>query len=146
MRISMVGVLVAILLAFDSPVSAQISVIQGSDGSSGTVTDLGNGFRVYSDSHGNTGTILDLSDGRQSYQFSSPEGRGQSGTIWNLGPSAGSTPSVPPQNSTSPYSLPSKPYGPLVTPSQPSAPAAPMTPGPSFGNPGGGTWGSAGGR
>ncbi len=146
MRISMVGVLMGILLAFGSPVSAQISIIQGNDGSSGTVTDLGNGFRVYSDAHGNTGTIQDLGGGLQSYQFSSSEGRGQSGTILNLGPSVGSTPSTPPQNSTSPYSLSSKPYGPLVTPSQPSAPAAPMTPGPSFGNPGGGTWGSVGSR
>ncbi|MGH7166508.1 MAG: hypothetical protein ACREIS_13405 [Nitrospiraceae bacterium] len=146
MRISMVGVLAGILLALGSPVSAQISIIQGSDGSSGTVTDLGNGFWVYSDSHGNTGTILDLGGGLQSYQFSSPEGRGQSGTILNLGSPADSTPSRPPQNSTSPYSLPSKPYGPLVTPSQPSAPTAPMTPGASFGSPVGGTWGSVGSR
>ncbi|MGH7166821.1 MAG: hypothetical protein ACREIS_14985 [Nitrospiraceae bacterium] len=143
MRISMVGVLVGILLAFGNPVGAQISIIQGSDGTSGTVTDLGNGFRIYSDSHGNTGTILDLGGGIQSYQFSSPEGRGQSGTILNLGPPAGSGPPTPPQHSTSPYPLPYKPYGPLVTPSQPSAP---MTPGPSFGNPGGGTWGNVGGR
>jgi hypothetical protein len=135
-----------ILLASGSPVSAQISIIQGNGGTSGTVTDLGNGFRIYSDSHGNTGTIQDLGGGLQSYQFSSAEGRGRSGTILNLGPSVGSTPSTPPQNSTSPYSLSSKPYGPLVTPSQPRTPTAPVGSGTSFGNPGSATWGSAGSR
>ena len=56
---------------------AQISVFQGSDGTSGTVVDLGNGFRTYSDSHGNTGTIIDLGSGFQTYQFTSPESGSQ---------------------------------------------------------------------
>ncbi len=125
MRISIVGMLVGILLVSGSLAGAQSGIVRGSDGASGTVTEAGTGLRIYSDSHGNAGTIQELNGGMQPYQFSSPDGRVPSGAILNLGPAVGSGPSTAPQHSTPPYSLHSKPYGPLVTPSLPDAPTAP---------------------
>src|SRR5574341_1537316 len=55
-------------------VSAQISVFQSSDGTTGTITHLGDSFSIYSDSHGNTGTITNLGGGFQSYSFTNPQG------------------------------------------------------------------------
>jgi len=146
MRISLVGALMGVLLTFGSPVIAQMSVPQGRDGTNGTVTGLGHGSRISSDSHGNAGTIQELNGGMQPYQSSSPEGPGRPGTFSSLTPSGGSVPSTPPQNSTSPYSLSSKPHGPLVTPSQPSSPTAPVGSRTTVGAPGAATWGSAGSR
>ena len=47
---------------------------QGSDGTSGTWMELGNGLGAYQDSRGNTGTSFDLGSGMRSYQFRSPQG------------------------------------------------------------------------
>ncbi|MGH7229022.1 MAG: hypothetical protein ACREIH_07365, partial [Nitrospiraceae bacterium] len=94
MRQLVLGIIVGGLLTAGNG-WAQISVIQGSDGTSGTIVDLGNGFRTYSDSHGNMGTIMDLGGGFQTYQFSSPQGGSQSGTITTFGsptPPSGITP------------------------------------------------------
>ncbi len=52
-----------VLLSAGTAYAQGISSIQGSDGTSGTVMELGNGFRTYSDSHGNMGTIMDLGGG-----------------------------------------------------------------------------------
>lgn len=103
-----------------------LSIIQGSDGTSGTVIDLGGGFRSYSDSHGNRGTILDLGGGFQTYQFSSPQGGMQSGTILTL-PPPGSGFHTPPAGLTPAPILPFTPRGPVM-PREQMAPVAPLTP------------------
>ncbi len=100
---------------------AQISVFQGSDGTSGTIVDLGNGFRTYSDSHGNMGTIMDLGGGFQTYQFSSPQGGSQSGTITTFGSP------TPPSSITPAPILPFTPHSPVM-PRGEVAPAAPFAP------------------
>ncbi len=127
-----------VLLPNASP--AQISIIQGSNGTSGTITDLGNGFHIYSDSHGNTGTIVDLGGGFQSYSFTAPQGQTKSGNITTFG-----TP-VPPNNLTPAPVLPFNPHGPLMpreqaAPVVPFTPSSPTTPSSSFG-----AFGNSGGR
>lgn len=115
-----------------SPLPAQISIIQNSDGTSGTVTDLGNGFRIYSDSHGNSGTIIDLGGGFQSYSFTTPQGHMKSGSITTFG-----TPS-PPGNLTPAPVLPFTLGDPImpreqVAPVVPFTPSVPTGPGSGFG-------------
>jgi len=109
-------------------VSAQgLSIIQGSDGTSGTVVDLGGGFRSYSDSHGNRGTIMDLGGGFQTYQFSSPHGGLQSGTILSF-PAPQSSLGTPPAGMTPAPVLPFTPKSPLM-PREQLAPIVPLTSG-----------------
>ena len=117
-----------------------ISIIQGSDGTSGTVMELGNGFRTYSDSHGNMGTIMDLGGGFQTYQFTSPHGSMQSGTILTL-PSPRSSFDTPPAGITPAPVLPFTPRGPLM-PREQMAPVVPLTPNTGTFN----TFGNGGGR
>ena len=117
-----------------------ISIIQGSDGTSGTVMELGNGFRTYSDSHGNMGTIMDLGGGFQTYQFTSPHGGMQSGTILTL-PSPRSSFDTPPAGITPAPVLPFTPRGPLM-PREQMAPVVPLTPNTGTFN----TFGNGGGR
>ena len=117
-----------------------ISIIQGSDGTSGTVMELGNGFRTYSDSHGNMGTIMDLGGGFQTYQFTSPHGGMQSGTILTL-PSPRSSFDTPPAGLTPAPVLPFTPRGPLM-PREQMAPVVPLTPNTGTFN----TFGNGGGR
>lgn len=126
MRQLMLGIILGSLLtAINS--WAQISVFQGSDGTSGTIVDLGNGFRTYSDSHGNMGTIMDLGGGFQTYQFSSPQGGSQSGTITTFGSP------TPPSNITPAPILPFTPRSPVM-PREQVAPAAPFGPSSTFGS------------
>jgi len=103
-----------------------ISIIQGGDGTSGTVVDLGGGFRSYSDSHGNTGTIMDLGGGFQTYQFSSPHGGLQSGTILTF-PAPRSNFGGPPAGLTPAPLLPFTPGSPIM-PREQLAPVVPRTP------------------
>ncbi len=103
-----------------------LSIIQGSDGTSGTVLDLGGGFRSYSDSHGNMGTIMDLGGGFQTYQFSSPHGGLQSGTILTL-PPPNSGLNAPPAGLTPAPILPFTPRG-SIMPREQMAPVVPLTP------------------
>ncbi len=117
-----------------------ISIIQGSDGTSGTVMELGNGFRTYSDSHGNMGTIMDLGGGFQTYQFTSPHGGMQSGTILTL-PSPRSSFDTPPAGLTPAPVLPFTPRGSLM-PREQMAPVVPLTPNTGMFN----TFGNGGGR
>jgi hypothetical protein len=117
-----------------------ISIIQGSDGTSGTVMELGDGFRTYSDSHGNVGTIMDLGGGFQTYQFTSPHGGLQSGTILTL-PSPRSSFDAPPAGFTPAPVLPFTPRGPLM-PREQMAPVVPLAPNTGTFN----TFGSGGGR
>jgi len=132
--------LIACVLLWTGSADAQgISIIQGSDGTSGTVFDLGGGIRSYSDSHGNSGTIMDLGGGFQTYQFSSPRGGMQSGTILTL-PAPGSGMNLPPAGLTPAPVLRFTPKGPVM-PREQMAPVAPLTPNQgtfnTFGNGGG---------
>lgn len=130
MRQFMLGIIASVLLTAGTG-WAQISVFQGSDGTSGTIVDLGNGFRTYSDSHGNSGTIIDLGGGFQTYQFSSPQGGSQSGTITTFGSP------TPPSGITPAPILPFTPHSPVM-PREQVAPAAPFAPSSAFGNSSGG--------
>jgi len=114
-------------LLFGGDATAQgISIIQGSDGTSGTIMDLGGGLRSYSDSRGNMGTIMDLGDGLQTYQFTAPHGGLQSGTILTL-PSPRTSFDTPPAGLTPAPVLPFTPKGPLM-PREHMAPVVPLTP------------------
>lgn len=111
---------------------AEFSIFQGSDGTSGTITDLGNGFRIYSDSHGNSGTITDFGGGFQSYSFTTPQGQMKSGSITTFGSP------TPPNNLTPTPVLPFNPHGSIMpreqmAPVVPFTPISPITPGSSFG-------------
>ena len=140
MRRLLILCVTVVLLSGGTATAQGISIIQGSDGTSGTVMELGNGFRTYSDSHGNTGTILDLGGGFQTYQFTSPHGGMQSGTIMTL-PSPRSTVGTPPAGLTPAPVLPFTPRGPLM-PREQMAPVVPLTPNTGTFN----TFGSGGGR
>lgn len=114
----------ALLFGSGEAAAQGISIIQGSDGTSGTIVDLGGGFRSYSDSHGNSGTILDLGGGFQTYQFSSPHGGLRSGTILTFpGPQTGV--GAPPAGWTPAPLLPFTPRGPVM-PREQAAPATPF--------------------
>jgi hypothetical protein len=141
MRMLAIGIAVWALLSA-GPAEAQMTIIQGSDGTSGTVMDLGNGFRTYSDSHGNTGTIMDLGGGFQSFYFNSPGGRTQSGMALTLGDPAPSEAVAPA------LILPIRPHGPILQPGA-VVPVLPLTPGLGAGRtvtPGVGVFGSGRGR
>jgi hypothetical protein len=134
-------ILVIGALLSEGTIAAQgISIIQGSDGTSGMVMELGNGFRTYSDSHGNVGTIMDLGGGFQTYQYTSPHGGLQSGTILTL-PSPRFSFDTPPAGLTPTPVLPFTPRGPLM-PREQMAPAVPLTPNAGTFN----TFGNGGGR
>lgn len=137
---TLLKILVICALLSGEDVAAQgISIIQGSDGTSGTVMELGNGFRTYSDSHGNMGTIMDLGGGFQTYQFTSPHGGMQSGTILTF-PSPNSSFNAPPAGLPPAPVLPFTPRGPLM-PREQMAPVVPLTPTGTFN-----TFGGGGGR
>ncbi len=109
-------------------VSAQgLSIVQGSDGTSGTIVDLGGGFHSYSDSHGNRRTVVELGGGLQTYEFSSPHGGLRSGTILTF-PAPRPNAGAPPSGMTPAPVLPFFPKGPLM-PREQTAPIAPLTPG-----------------
>jgi hypothetical protein len=120
----LMGVAIGLLL-YREPALAEISFIQGSNGTTGTIIDLGGGFRSYSDSHGRTGTIVDLGGGFQTFQFSAPHGGLHSGTILTLPTPSPAAP--PPQNLSPAPMLPFTPKGPLM-PREPAAPPAPFAP------------------
>lgn len=130
MRRKMNGTVVGLLLVTVSAWADGLTVIQGSEGTSGTVMDLGNGLGVYSDSHGNSGSIVDLGGGLRTFQFTSPSGEMKSGTIQSFG-------SVPEPIRPAPV-LPFGPHvSPLMTPGEPKAPS--VAP-PSSGSLGTGFW------
>jgi|SRR5215831_624911 len=112
---------------------AQISVVQSSDGTTGTITHLGDSHSIYSDSHGNTGAITSPGGGFQSYTFTSPQGGTTTGTITTFGSPE------PPSNLTPAPVLPFNPNGTLM-PQPCVAPVVPSSPGgtSSFGSSAGG--------
>lgn len=113
---------------------AQVTIIQNSDGTSGTVVDLGGGIRIYSDSHGNSGTMTDLGAGIQSYRFGTPHGESKMGTLFGTPP--------PPSGVTPAPILPFTPHG-VPMPHTPSAPSAAP---PAGSGPGSFSYGTFGGR
>lgn len=129
-----------VLLSAGSATAQGISIIQGNDGTSGTIMGLGGGFRSYSDSHGTMGTIMDLGGGFQTYQFTSPHGGMQSGTILTF-PPPNSSFNSPPAGFTPAPLLPFMPRGPLM-PREQMAPVVPLTPNTGTFN----TFGNGGGR
>lgn len=130
------AIVASALVLFGATASAQgISIVQGSDGTSGTIIDLGGGIRSYSDSHGNTGTILDLGGGFQSYQFTSPHGGVRSGTILTL-PAPRASFNDPPASPSPVPVLPFTPNGPLL-PREQVAPMIPFGSGSNYGMVGG---------
>jgi len=141
MRMLVIGIAVWALLSA-GPAQAQMTIIQGSDGTSGTVIDFGNGFQTYSDSHGNRGTIIDLGGGFQTFQFRSTSGQNQSGSVLSFGAPTS------PQGITPALILPIRPHGPILQPGA-VVPVLPLTPGLGAGGtvtPGVGVFGSGRGR
>lgn len=119
------GLTAVALLIVGNAWAQGVTIIQSNDGTSGTVFDLGGGIKTYSDSRGTTGMIQDLGGGIQIFNFHSPQGRSQSGTIFT-------SPSI---SGSPPGSSPSTPFAPLppltpLTPHQVVTPA-PVPP-PSF--------------
>ena len=113
-----------------STVNAQPSIMQRHDGTSGTLSPLGEQAAIYSDAHGNKG-VTHQGTGIPSQIFSSPHGA-VPGTITPFG-----TP-TPPNLITPAPLLPLQPRG-MAAP-QPQAPASSATPG------GSGSFGSRPGR
>jgi len=126
MRTLLTILAISALLSGADAAAQGISIIQGSDGTSGTIMDLGGGLRSYSDSHGNMGTIMDLGSGFQTYQYTSPHGGMQSGTIMTLPSPNPSVPSTPYGLTPAPL-LPFTPRGPIM-PREQMAPVVPLTP------------------
>ena len=89
-RAEIMGIAAGLLLAAGSAGAQGISIIQSNDGTSGTVFDLGGGIKTYSDSRGTTGTIQDLGGGIQTFNFHSPQGRSQFGSIYSFPSTSGS--------------------------------------------------------
>ena len=122
------------LCAVTVPVWAEVTLFQSSDGTSGTVVDLGGGIRIYSDSHGNSGTITDLGAGVQNYRFGTPHGEAKMGTLFSAPP--------PPPGVTSAPLLPFTPH----TAPMPSVPSAPSVAPPVGSGSGAFSYGAFGGR
>jgi len=114
------------VLLLPAGAAAQLSIVQSSDGTTGTIIDLGGGFRSYSDSRGNHGTITDLGGGFQTFQFSAPSGGLQSGTILTL-PAPRPAPPAPAVGLAVQPLLPFTPKGPLM-PREQTAPGTPFSP------------------
>ncbi|ULA58902.1 MAG: exported protein of unknown function [Nitrospira sp.] len=112
-----------------SNAGAQPFLFRQSDGTTGTVSPLGDGSAIYSDAHGNKNPTQ-LGSGIPSHSFSGPHGT-TPGTTTPFG-----TP-TPPNLLTPAPLLPLHPKGMAIP--QPQAPAVPSTPGrfgPSGGRPG----------
>lgn len=119
MRYIMAIVLVGLLA---TPAYSQFSTFNGSDGTSGTLYNFGNGFQSYQDSNGNTGLIYQYGNsGFQGYQFNGPAGP-TSGSIYTY------SNTVQPFNHTAPpIGVPIVPpsrqaYGQYPNPTQPCSP------------------------
>ncbi|HXF92665.1 MAG TPA: hypothetical protein VNK46_07895 [Nitrospiraceae bacterium] len=118
------GLIIWVLLATTPTLAGDITIIQGSDGTTGTVYDFG-GIKLYHDSHGTRGTIYDFG-GISTYQFTGPGGETRAGTIFNFGLPP------PPNNFTPAPILPFNPHGALM-PRESPPPVASFTPRSGFG-------------
>jgi hypothetical protein len=129
------GLILWVLLGTVPILAGDVTIIQGTDGTTGTVYDLG-GIKLYRDSHGTRGTVYDFG-GVSTYQFTNPGGETRSGTIYNFGAPP------PPNNLTPAPILPFNPHGTLM-PRESVAPVAPFPPNSGFGSFGGGGSGRPG--
>src|SRR5215471_6620978 len=111
---------------------AQFSVVQSTDGTTGTITHRGDSYSISSDSHGHTGAITNLGGGFQSYSFTSPQGGTTTGTITTFGSPE------PPSDLTPAPGRPFNPNGTLMPPPR----VAPLVP---FSSAGTSSFGSSGG-
>ncbi len=126
------GLILRVLLAAGPLQAGDLAIVRGSDGTTGTLYDLG-GIKWSQDSHGTQGTIYDFG-GISTYQFTSPGGKTRLGTIYHFGV-------PPPPNSLTPAPiLPFNPHGALM-PRELPPPVAPLTPRAGFG-----VFGGSGGR
>lgn len=141
----MIGLAIGFLLAVGRVEAGDISIIQGGQGTPGTLSDSGV-VKLEQDSSGATGAIHNFGS-IQRYQFTSPTGGIQSGTMYRFGSPPGAGPSqVIPIIPGPPMRLaPMFPVIPVV-PVLPNAGLSPMvpnigviTPGPA---PGTSTWGT----
>lgn len=131
------AIIVGILSAGGSGWAGEIAIMQGDDGSHGTLYDFG-AVKLYNDSQGTAGTIYDFG-AIQRYQFNNPSGQNQSGTIYRFGsPQVGPTIQAPQNTPVAPL-FPMTPYGGLVQP-------VPVTPYGGIAGPGGGAGGMGSGR
>lgn len=92
---------------------AEVSLVQHRDGTTGTITPLGEDTGLYADPHGNTGPVVKPGNVPSAL---APHGDTQAGLLTPFG-----TP-LPPNNLTPPPVLPLPPNRPLI-PHQPPAPA-----------------------
>lgn len=118
-----------LLLHPASHTAAQPAPFREPDGTTGTISPLGNGQAIYSDAHGNTHPTQ-LGSGLPSHSFSGPHGAAP-GTVTPFGTPA------PPNLLTPAPLLPLQPKGMAIP--QPQAPVVPSSPGrfgPSGGRPG----------
>lgn len=97
---------------------AEVSIVQHRDGTTGTVSHLGEDVGIYSDPHGNTGPVVKPGNLPSA---AAPHGDTQPSLLTPFG-----TP-LPPNNLTPPPMLPPSPNRPLM-PQQPSAPATSAPP------------------
>jgi hypothetical protein len=65
-----------------------VTVVPKADGSVGVIRDLGGGTQAYADSQGNVGGIAARGTGPRPFEFSSPQGGGQSGILIPFGSGA----------------------------------------------------------
>lgn len=109
--------------------AAEVSVLQRSDGTTGTITQLGDNVGFYSDAHGNTGPVI--MPGGPAPSLSGPHGDPVTGRMIPFGAP------MPPSNLTPSPVLPFRPNQPLA-PQQPPPPSAAP---PGFGFSDGGRFG-----
>ena len=139
------GLAMGVLLVVGNGEAGDISIIQGGQGTPGTLSDPGV-VKLEQDASGTTGMISNFGS-IQRYQFTSPTGEVQSGTMYRFGSPSGSGPSqVIPIIPGPPMRVaPMFPVIPVV-PVLPNAGLSPLvpnigviTPGPA---PGTSTWGT----
>lgn len=127
-RLLLTGLLAAACAAPTAAWASGPGLLQDSQGATGTLHDF-DGVKLYPHSRGTTGTVYDLGAVQQ-YQFTSPSGEPQSGTIYKFGGTT-ATPVAPlPQAPTTPP-YPVLPYGGGMAPQS---------------HPGGGHWRGGTGR
>jgi hypothetical protein len=123
-RLFQLACALALTAAPTVPSGAETLIIQHRDGTSGTLTDLGGGIRLYTDSHGNSEFITDRSGGGPGSPIPTPQGSASHGPSFSV-PSS-------PQGITPAPVLPFLPHGPLLPGAPPtSGGASPSGAGPS---------------
>lgn len=129
-RLSIVILVAHLVLAGGSNIAvAEVSIVQRSGGTAGTMTHLGDETHIYPDAHGNTGPVADPT--RPAPIFGGPHGETAAGPLTPYGTPA------PPSGLTPAPILPFSPNRALVPP----PPAAPSITPPGAGPSSGGRFG-----